>query len=137
MNRHRVVRWLAIAAIAFGALTLFSGGQALFGGPQARAAVGTAVPFVLWFNFCAGFVYILAGAGLLRRSRWAVYASIFLALSTALVTAAFGVYVLTGGAFETRTIGALAIRLLFWIVVAVAAMSPTKVPSKHQSIARR
>ena len=137
MNRHRVVQWLAIAAIAFGTLTLFSGGAALFGSPQARAAVGTAVPFVLWFNFCAGFVYILAGVGLLWRSRWAVHASIFLALSTALVAAAFGVYVLNGGAFETRTIGALAIRLLFWIAVAVVAMSPMKASSKHQSITRR
>ena len=137
MNRERVVRWLAIAAIAFGTLTLFSGGAALFGSPQARAAVGTAVPFVLWFNFCAGFVYILAGVGLLWRSRWAVYASIFLALSTAVVAAAFGVYVLSGGAFEIRTIGALAIRLLFWIVVAFAAMSTIKASSKHQSRTRR
>lgn len=131
MNRHRVLQWLAIAAIAFGAVTLFSGGQALFGGPQARAAVGTAVPFVLWFNFCAGFVYILAGVGLLWRSRWAVYASIFLALLTALIAVAFGVFVLSGGAFEIRTIGAIAIRSLFWIVIAIVAMSTIKTPSNH------
>lgn len=130
MNKHRVMQWLAIAAIAFGAFTLFSGGQALFGSPQARAAVGNAVPFVLWFNFFAGFVYILAGVGLLRRRPWAVYASIFLASSTALIAAAFGVYALSGGAFEIRTIGAMAIRLLFWIVVAVAAISAMKAPSK-------
>lgn len=130
MNKHRVMPWLAIMAMVFGAATLISGGQALFGSPQAHVAVGNAVPFVLWFNFCAGFVYILAGAGLLRRKLWAVYASIFLASSTALIAAAFGVYVLSGGAFEIRTVGAMAIRLLFWIVVAVAAMSAMKAPSK-------
>jgi len=130
MNKRPVVHWLAMAAIAFGALTLFSGGRALFGSPQARAAVGHAVPFVLWFNFSAGFVYILAGAGLLRRRLWAVYASVFLASITALVAAAFGVYVLNGGEFEMRTVGALALRLLFWIAVAVAAMSAVKAPSK-------
>lgn len=137
MNTHRVMQWLAISAIAFGALTLFSGGQALFGSLQARAAAGNAVPFVLWFNFFAGFVYILAGVGLLRRRPWAVYASIFLALSTALIAAAFGVYVLSGGEFETRTIGAMAIRLLFWIVFAVAAMSAMKAPSKLYPRTRR
>jgi hypothetical protein len=123
---NKLVHWLAIAAIMFGAVTLFSGWQALFGSPEARASVGNAVPFVLWFNFCAGFVYILAGLGLLRRRPWAVYASIFLASSTALVAAAFGAYVLGGGAFEVRTVGAMAIRLLFWIVLSVASISAKK-----------
>ena len=40
-----------------------------------------------------------------------------LALGTALVAAAFGVHVLGGGAFEMRTVGALALRLGFWAVV--------------------
>ena len=128
MNKHLVLKWLAIIAIAFGAMTLFSGGQALFGSPQARGAAGNAVPFVLWFNFFSGFVYVLAGVGLLRRSPWALYASLLLASTTALIAAAFGVYVLSGGAFEIRTIGAMAIRLLFWIVIALAAMSAMKAP---------
>ncbi|MCC6718858.1 MAG: hypothetical protein IT555_13320 [Acetobacteraceae bacterium] len=121
MNRRRIVPWLGAAAIAFGALTLFSGGQALFGDAQARAAVGNAVPFVLWFNFLAGFVYVVAGAGLVLHRRWAAHAAVFLAAATALVAAAFAVHVLRGGAFEMRTVGALALRTLFWIVVAVAA----------------
>lgn len=129
MNKRLVVHWLAIVAIAFGAVTLFSGAQALFGSPEARASVGNAVPFVLWFNFCAGFVYILAGWGLLRRRPWAVHASIFLASSTALIAAAFGAYILGGGAFEVRTVGAMAIRLLFWIAVSVAAISAKKAPA--------
>jgi hypothetical protein len=126
MNKQNVLNWLAIMAIAFGAVTVYSGGQALFGSPEARAAVGNAVPLVLWFNFFAGFVYILAGAGLLRRRPWALYAALVLASTTALIAAAFGVHVLSGGAFEMRTIGALAIRLLFWIVVLVVATSAMK-----------
>ncbi len=49
--------------LVFGLLTIFSGGTALFGGEAARAAVGNAVPFVLWFNFIAGFFYVLAAWG--------------------------------------------------------------------------
>lgn len=131
MNKRLDVHWLAKAAIAFGAVTLFSGGAGPVrqpSGTHARPSVGNAVLIVLWFNFCAGFVYVLAGLGLLRRRPWAVYASIFLASSTALIAAAFGAYVMGGGAFEVRTVGAIAIRLLFWIVVSVASISAKKAP---------
>jgi hypothetical protein len=63
---------LAGVAIVFGALTIFSVGQALFGEELARASVGNAVGFVLWFNFIAGFFYMLAGVALLRRWRWGI-----------------------------------------------------------------
>ena len=126
MSTDRVLPWLAAAAVAFGGLTLYAGALALFGGPAARAAVGNAVPFVLWFNFLAGFVYILAGAGLLWRQRWAVHAAIFLAAATALVAVAFAMHVLSGGAYELRTVRALAFRLLFWVVLAAVAWSAVK-----------
>ncbi|MBP6655150.1 MAG: hypothetical protein KA182_09825, partial [Propionivibrio sp.] len=61
--------------LVFGLLTIFSGGTALFGDEAARAAVGNAVPFVLWFNFIAGFFYVLAGLGLLLKRRLAVWLS--------------------------------------------------------------
>ena len=124
---------MAIAAIVFGALTVLTGGRALFGGLEARADFGKAVPFVLWFNFLAGFVYIVAGTGLLLRRRWAVYTSLFVAVSTILVFAAFGVHVIGGGAFERRTIGALMIRSLFWIAVTIVSMRAMKRTSNLES----
>ena len=51
---------MAIAAIVFGVVTVLTGGRALFGSLESRADFGNAVPFVLWFNFLAGFVYIAA-----------------------------------------------------------------------------
>lgn len=112
------LRLLALLAFAFGALTVFSGGRALFGGPEARAAVGAAVGFVLWFNFCAGFAYVAAAAGLWMRRRWAVWLALAIAAGTAVVAAAFAWHVAAGGAFETRTVAALALRLSFWIAAA-------------------
>ena len=126
MNANRAVNWMAIAAIVFGALTVLTGGRALFGSLESRADFGKAVPFVLWFNFLAGFVYILAGTGLLLRRPWAVYASLFVAVSTILVSVAFGVHVIGGGAFERRTIGALMIRSFFWIAVTIVSMRAMK-----------
>ena len=44
-------RPVAIIAALFGALTIYSAGMVLFGGPAPKAAVGDAVPLVLWFDF--------------------------------------------------------------------------------------
>ena len=83
-----------------------------------RAALGHTVGFVLWFNFLAGFVYVVAGLGLWLGRRWGLWLATALALGTALVAVAFGLHVLDGGAYEMRTVGALALRLGFWVVVA-------------------
>lgn len=121
MKRHRIVIGIAITAILFGAATVFSGGRALFGGPEVQAGFGNTVPFVLWFNFFAGFVYILVGAGLLLRRRWAVHLALLLAIATILVFAFFGLHILNGGVFETRTVGALTLRALFWTAVTIVS----------------
>ncbi len=104
--------------LVFGLLTIFSGGTALFGGEAARAAVGNAVPFVLWFNFVAGFAYVLAGLGLLLTRSWAVWLSIAIAVATALVLAAFGLHVAGGGLYEMRTVGAMLLRSAVWAIIA-------------------
>jgi hypothetical protein len=110
-----------LLAILFGVLTIVSGGQALFGDEAARLAVGNAVPFVLWFNFVAGFAYVGAGIGLLMRLRWSVWLSALIAGATVLVFVAFGIHVLLGGPYEMRTVGAMTLRSLVWIGIAVAA----------------
>ena len=129
MKPNRLLKWLAIAAVAFGLLTVISGGRALFGGAAARAELGNIVPFVLWFNFIAGFVYVAAGAALLTAQRGAAQLALFLAVTTALVFLAFMAHVVSGGAYEMRTVGALSIRSLFWIVVAAFALRAVKAPS--------
>lgn len=103
--------------LVFGLLTIFSGGTALFGGEAARAAVGNAVPFVLWFNFIAGFFYALAGLGLLLNRSWAVWLSIAIAVATVLVLAAFGLHVAGGGLYEMRTVGAMLVRAAVWAII--------------------
>ncbi|MCV2893241.1 hypothetical protein [Lentibacter sp. XHP0401] len=114
-------------ALVFGLLTVFSGGRALFGGAEARAAVGDAVPFVLWFNFLAGFAYIVAAVGLWRRLPWARGLAIGIAGATFLVLLAFGVHVLLGGAYEMRTMGAMLLRTGVWAAIAYVAQRAMRV----------
>eukprot|EP01036_Dinobryon_divergens_P057336 gene57336-76551_t len=47
MNENRLLRWLALAAIVFGLVTVASGGRALFGSVESRAAVDHAVPLLV------------------------------------------------------------------------------------------
>ncbi len=134
MKTERLLKWLAIAAIAFGVLTVFSGGRALFGGMEARAELGNIVPFVLWFNFMAGFVYVVAGLALLRTKRWAASLALLLAVTTVLVFLAFAAHIVGGGAFEARTVAALSLRSLFWTVVALLALRAMKATTARSSL---
>lgn len=115
------MRIAAGVAIVFGILTIFAGGRALFGGAEARAAVGNAVPFVLWFNTFAGFAYVAAGFGLRARRRWSVWLSLVILLATLAVFAAFGLHVAQGGAYEARTVGAMILRTVVWLTITVLA----------------
>lgn len=115
------LRAAAAGAVVFGIMTIIAGGRALFGGLEARAEVGNAVPFVLWFNFGAGFLYALSGAGLFARRKWAAWLAGLIVLATLGVFATFGFHILQGGAYELRTVGAMIIRAVVWTIIATVA----------------
>ena len=122
-QQRSIAVWLiALVAVGFGFMTLKGGGAVLFGDEAARIAAGNYVPLLLWFNFLSGFVYIAAGVGLWLQQRWAMQLSMALAAAIALAFVAFGLYILSGGAYEQRTVIAMSARLGVWVViVAVAA----------------
>jgi hypothetical protein len=108
---------LGLVSVVFGVITLKEGGSVLFFEGASRHAAGHYVPFVVWFNALAAFAYIAAGVGIALGRRWAARLALVLAAATALVFALFGAYVWMGGAYEQRTVGAMAIRTLFWLLV--------------------
>ncbi|MFP4561048.1 MAG: hypothetical protein ACLFRB_01470 [Thiohalorhabdus sp.] len=118
----RGLAWIAaLAAAGFGAVTLRAAGAVLFGPEAARQAAGDYVPFVVWFNFLAGFLYLAGAVALVLRGKWALPLAAGLAAATALVLAGFGIHVALGGAYEVRTAAALGVRTLFWAALAVVA----------------
>ena len=117
---EKAIKVAAAIAVLFGVASVLSGGRVLFGDGAAQA--GEYVPFVLWFNFLAGFAYVAAGIALWLRKRWAPLAALALALLTALVFAAFGAHILGGGAFEVRTIAAMSLRTVVWFAIAALAL---------------
>jgi hypothetical protein len=126
MNKttSRRPRWAvsaALVAIIFGIVTIIVGGKTLFGEAEERTAAGNIVPFVLWFNFAAGFAYVIAGFGLFSWKRWAAQLSAAIAVATMAVFIAFGIHIFLGGMFEGRTVGAMTIRSAVWIAIAASA----------------
>lgn len=118
--RNRILRIAGVVAALFGIATIAAGGNALF---VDRAGAGSIVPFVLWFNFAAGFIYVAAGAALWSGWRWASGLAVVLAALNALVFAALGGHIEAGGAYEARTVAAMTLRTVLWVAIALAACS--------------
>ena len=104
-----------------GLLTIKEGGAVVSGNTGALAAAGNYVPFVVWFNFLAGFFYVAAGIGLFMQKRWAMWLALAIAVSTAVTSAALGAVIVSGGAFEQRTAFAMGLRTIVWMVIAAVA----------------
>ena len=120
-KRPMMITVLAIIAVAFGALTLFSGGRNLFD-EAVIAEAGNTIGFVLWFNFLAGFAYIFAGYLLWKWKLCGVRLSAVIAGATLLVFLAMGIYVIQfDGLYNGKTVGAMVIRSSVWLTIAVLA----------------
>ncbi len=116
-KQDRLLRIAGGVAIAFGLLTVVSGGTTLLGALE----MGAVVLFVLWFNTLAGLAYVVAGLGLWQGRRWAYPLSLAIFAATLLVFVAFGLHVAQGGAFEMRTVYAMALRSAVWGAIALVA----------------
>lgn len=122
LRRGTGLRMAGAAAAVFGVMTVVSGGTVLFGGDQLSRLAGNVVSFVLWFNFLAGFAYVMTGIGLWFARGWARWMAIAILIGTAVVLCAFLVYVSQGGPHETRTLVALIFRTGFWAIVTSTAL---------------
>jgi len=120
-HRQPSETWLSIAAVfavLFGALTIWEGGSVIFQGEPGSASAPNYVPFVVRFNFLAGFAYVAVGLGLWFRRAWAPRLALVIFAATLLTFAAFGVHVFSGGAYETRTVIAMTLRTAIWAAIA-------------------
>ena len=106
-------------AVLFGIITLIEGGSVLFLHGPARLAAGNFVPVVLWVNFLSGFIYILAGLAILSGRRSGLILARALAGMLVMLFGYFLIHILMGGAWETRTLGAMILRLGFWVAAAL------------------
>ena len=103
---------LATVLLLFGALTLFLSTSVIFDLFGVRAREGNYVLVVVWANFIASILYVLAAVGVIAQKRWpakALLAAVVVLVGAAVV---FAWHVYSGGSYEQKTIGALAFRTL-------------------------
>lgn len=123
-NKSKRPMWLtvvAIAAILFGIATVKEGGTVLFT-EAGKQSAGNYVPFVLWFNFIAGFAYIVAGIAMFRLKSCSRRLSALIAISTTIVFILFGIHIFNDGLYELRTVMAMTLRSTLWIYIAIVAL---------------
>lgn len=109
---------IALLILIFGFATIISGGKALFTDIGLKTR-GNILPLVLWFNFIAGFLYILTGVLTFRLISCAKKLSILLAITNVGVLIYLLNHIYQGGLYETRTLIAMSFRTIFWILLAV------------------
>ena len=111
----------AVLLAVFGMVTVVASGAVLFNFGAAQTLAGAVVPIVLWMNFFAGFLYLLAAFGLFTLRPWAATPLLIAAALLVVAWVGFFAHIQLGGAYEPRTVGALAFRLfvtlLFFFVV--------------------
>ncbi len=112
---------IGVFAVLFGVATLISGGNNIFLLQSDAEPTERIVPFVLYFNFAAGFAYVAAGAAFILHRRWASTLAIAIATATLLVFTGLGVWILMGYPYELKTVLAMTIRAVFWWFTAIAS----------------
>ncbi len=104
---------LSLAMLLFGIMTIFAGGKALFTdiGMSTR---GNIIPLVLWFNFVAGFTYVVIGILVSFKKKIALrFTAILSSLNVAVLFYLLN-HIANNGAYETRTLVAMSFRTVFW-----------------------
>lgn len=130
-KRPKEIWIVTIIALVFGALTIKAGGLVLFTEGEFHQRQGDFVPFVVWFNFIAGFAYITAAVGIFCMCAWSIQLSYAIATATAAFFILFGMHVIADGAYELQTVVVMTFRTLLWIVISFVVHS--KITSESDS----
>ncbi|MDX1348913.1 MAG: hypothetical protein R3279_01635 [Putridiphycobacter sp.] len=111
---------LVIVLVLFGALTLFLSGSVLLDLFGMRVKEGNYVSIVVWANFMASILYLVAAYGIFKNKSWMVKPLVLALVVMVIGVIGFFIHVINNGLYETRTVGALAFRVAITAVFLVA-----------------
>ena len=121
ISDEKKVVWLRTAtviALLAGVMSVIGGGAVLSGGDELQLSAGPYPTFVEWFNFIGGFIYLIAGAGVWTRQRWAALLSCLIAATTLLVSLAVGLHVAAGASQDMHLLVNVGLRSAWWLLIA-------------------
>lgn len=101
-----------IILLVFGMITLFLSTSVIFDLFGIRAAEGNYVLLIVWANFIASILYLVAAYGYFMEKKWIVTV---LGIASSILILAF-IYLIfhinSGGIYEKKTVGAMTFRIL-------------------------
>lgn len=120
MKKIKIFRYvIAISLIAFAAVTVFMSSSVIFDWFGIREKEGNYVPFVVWTNFIAGFLYLISAYGLLKARKWAFWILIGTILFLVIALIVLALYINYGGVFELKNVGGMGFRIALTIAFTV------------------
>ena len=122
MKKNKIVRYVvAIVLIAFASVTVFMSSSVIFDWFGIREKEGDYVPFIVWTNFIAGFLYLISAYGFLKAKKWTFWVLIGTAIFLVTALIILGLYIDAGGIFELKTVGAMGFRITLTFVFSLIA----------------
>jgi hypothetical protein len=120
MRKKEIFRYIiAIVLLAFAAVTVFMSSSVIFDWFGIREKEGDYVPFIVWTNFIAGFLYLISAYGLFKAQNWAFWIMLGTILFLMIALIVLALYINYGGVFEIKNVGAMMIRIGFTIALTV------------------
>lgn len=116
----------AAVLTAFGLLTVFLSGSVILDLFDIRVREGNYVLFIVWANLISGVLFLTAAVGLLMKKGWAASPLIISLIILVIAFAGLLLHINSGGAYETKTVGAMIFRMTVNSVLALVVYSATK-----------
>jgi hypothetical protein len=123
---------LITVLLGFAVLTLFLSASVIFDLFCIRAKEGNYVLFVVWANFLSSILYLSTAFALIAKKKWAAKPLYFSLLILIVTQIWFAIYINSGGIHETKTIGALAFRIILTLVFTFFTIRYSKRYSKKR-----
>lgn len=113
-----MTKWLLLFfTVIFGAVTLFMSSSVIFDWFGIRAKEGNFVPAIVWANWLCGILYLIAGYGIFKMRTWAKKPISIALLSLIVGSLYLFVHISIGGLYETKTVGAMAFRVVVTLLL--------------------
>ncbi|MBW8359610.1 MAG: hypothetical protein K0M63_07410 [Weeksellaceae bacterium] len=103
--------WLSVLSL-FALVTLFMSSSVIFDWFGIREMEGNYVPIVVWANLVASVLYLLSAYRAVTGKSKSGYPLIIALIILILAYIALGIHISSGGAYETKTVGAMAFRII-------------------------
>lgn len=109
--KSKIIKISAVIILLFACITIFMSTSVIFNLFGIREKEGNYVFFVVFVNFIAGFIYLVAAYGLFNRKWWATKILLFITVMLIVCLVCLLVYVYSGGIYEHKTITAMLFRI--------------------------